>query len=68
MRQPAATSPRAPTLARQRFVNGFRVEAMQHLVTNKDNRQGARFHLHQILDGALIARHIFLGKRDTFLR
>jgi hypothetical protein len=25
-------------LARQRLVNGFRVEAMQHLVTNKDDR------------------------------
>ena len=41
---------------------------MQHLVTNKNDWQGARFHLHQLLDSALIARHIFLGKRHPFLR
>lgn len=61
-------SPLAATLARQGLVNGFGVEATETLVANDNNRQRAHPHTHELLHGALITRHVFLGKRDAFLR
>jgi hypothetical protein len=61
-------SPLALTLARQRLVNGFGVEATETLVPNDNNRQRAHAHTHELLHGALITRDVFLCKRDTFLR
>jgi glutaredoxin len=37
------------------LLHGFNPKAIEQLVTNDNDRQRARFHLHQILDGTLIA-------------